>query len=210
MCILIERVLNKPINSNSFVIYSHLNSSCIIIDPGSKDCEHLISFVKSKRLKPDYIFLTHEHFDHIWGVNILKDTFNVKILCSDICSNRIVNKKKNLSLFYDQIGFETYPADISVKEVYYFFKWNGIKVEVIKTPGHSDASICFIIENNLFSGDTIIKNKKTVIKLPTGNKLKLIESLSTIQKRFCIKKPIIYPGHGDPFQFEEIRNQEFI
>jgi hydroxyacylglutathione hydrolase len=208
--ILIERIPNKPIDSNSFVIYSDVNNSCIIVDPGTKDCANLISFIKNKSLTPEYIFLTHEHFDHIWGVNILKEMFNLKIVCSDVCSSMIVDKKKNLSLFYDQIGFETYPADMCIEELNYFVKWNTFKIEVMKTPGHSEGSVCFLIENNLFTGDTIINNKKTIIKLPSGNRLKLIDSLSILQKRFGSKKPAMYPGHGEPFQFEEIRNQEFV
>ena len=61
---------------------------------------------------PEYIFLTHEHFDHIWGVNLLKEIYNSHLICSLTCSQKIVNKKKNMSIFYNQVGFEIYPVDI--------------------------------------------------------------------------------------------------
>ena len=210
MNLFIQQVRNKPIDSNSFLIYSDINNSCIIIDPGTEDCENLISNVKEKNLRPEYIFLTHEHFDHIWGVNALKDTFELKLVCSKICSTKIVDKKKNLSLFYNQVGFETYSADIYFEELDYQINWNEIKIEALKTPGHSDSSVCFLVGNNLFTGDTIIKDQKTIVKLPTGNKLKLVQSLSILNKRFKSLNPTIYPGHGEPFQFEQIKNQEFV
>ena len=82
MSVFIERILNKPIDSNCFVIHALGKHSCIIIDPGTEDCEDLIRFLKSKYLIPEYIFLTHEHFDHIWGIKKLKETYSCKLICS--------------------------------------------------------------------------------------------------------------------------------
>lgn len=208
MSIFIERIPNKPIESNSFVIYTYANNSCIVIDPGTEDCNDLIEYLEGKRLIPEYIFLTHEHFDHIWGVNKLKETYNSKIVCSIDCSVRIIDSKKNMSLFYNQIGFETYPADIYIEDTNYHLEWNDKKVEFISTKGHSDASICILIDNNLFTGDTIIKNSKTVIKLPGGSKSKLIESLYLLNNKFSEKHIRIHSGHGDSFWYEEVKNQK--
>ena len=44
----IERIINLPINSNCFIIYKSGFSSCIILDPGSKDCSAIINFINSK------------------------------------------------------------------------------------------------------------------------------------------------------------------
>jgi glyoxylase-like metal-dependent hydrolase (beta-lactamase superfamily II) len=206
MCIIVERILNKPVDSNSFVIYTKANNSCIVIDPGTEDCDTLIEFIKRMSLHPEYIFLTHEHFDHIWGVNKIKDTYNCKIVCSKDCSDRIIDSKKNMSLFYNQIGFVTYPADISIKDTNFHLEWNEIKIEFISTKGHSDASICILIDNNLFTGDTIIKNSKTVVKLPGGSKSKLIESISILNNKFLGKRILIQSGHGESFWYGEIKN----
>lgn len=210
MNILVERIPNKPINSNSFVIYTKANNSCIIIDPGTEDCIDLFNFLKIRKLKPEYIFLTHEHFDHIWGVNKLKDTYNCKIVCSLNCSQRIIAKKKNMSIFYNQVGFETYPADIHIENIDNQIEWNGEKVEFIATQGHTDASICILIDNNLFTGDTVIKNIKTIIKLPGGSKTKLQESFSLINNKFKGKHIMINSGHGESFWYDELKVQKFV
>ena len=210
MSILVERIPNRPIDSNSFVIYTKANNSCIVVDPGTENCTDLIEFIEKNRFKPEHIFLTHEHFDHIWGVTKLKETYNCKIVSSLECSLRIVDSKKNMSLFYNQIGFETYPGDIHIEEINHNLEWNNKKIEFISTKGHSNASICILIDNHLFSGDTIIKNIKTVIKLPCGSKEKLIKSLSILNNKFLNKSIMVHSGHGESFWYEEIKNQKLL
>lgn len=204
MHILVERILNKPIDSNSFVVYSSENGSCIIIDPGTEDSTDLLKFIHENNLQPEYIFLTHEHFDHIWGVNKIKNLYDLDLVCSIDCALKIVDKKKNMSIFYNQLGFETYAADVLIDDDNNCLIWNGIQVEFILTPGHTNASLCILINNHLFTGDTIIKNFKTVVKLPGGSKLKLRESLSLLDLKFAGKQIIVHPGHGESFFYDEI------
>jgi hydroxyacylglutathione hydrolase len=199
----IKRITNKPVTSNSFVVYTHKNGKCIIIDPGSEDCEDLIIFLNENGLTPEYIFLTHEHFDHIWGVNKIKDTYSCKIVCSGNCSEKIGDKKKNMSVFYNQLGFESYTGDILIEDLHYHFDWEGLQFEFIETKGHTEASVCILVDNKLFTGDTIIKNTKTVIKLPGGSKEKLQNSLDAIFAK-TNQQTLVYPGHGDPFYLHEI------
>jgi hydroxyacylglutathione hydrolase len=210
MGILVEQITNSPIDSNCFILYTLENSSCIIIDPGTKDCEEILNFLFQKKLVPEYIFLTHEHFDHILGVNKLKEMFDCKIVCSIICADKIIDKKKNLSVFYDQIGFEAYYPDIIFKDQKSVIKWNDFKVTSYITPGHSEASICIYIDNLLFTGDTIINKEKTVVKLPGGSKTKLIKTIEDLKNLFLGKKVFIHAGHGNSFWFDEIENQSLI
>ena len=115
-----------------------------------------------------------------------------------------------MSLFYNQVGFETYPADIHIEDVNYQLIWNEEKIEFLPTKGHSDACICILIGNYLFTGDTIIKDSKTVTKLPGGSKIKLIETLSNLNSKFSNKQIFVHSGHGDSFWYDEIKNQDFI
>lgn len=202
MNVRIKKIINKPIDSNCYVLYTNKNRSCLVIDPGTEDCIKLLCFLNKHHLNPEYIILTHEHFDHIWGVNKLKDTFKCKIVCSKNCSEKIIDKKKNLSVFYNQIGFETYRADIIVSNNSNF-KWSDFPMEFLETPGHSNCCVCILIDNILFTGDTIIGGQKTVCKLPGGSKTKLKESLETISNKIYGKRIMIYSGHGDSFLFSE-------
>lgn len=201
-------VKNNPVDSNSFVIYQEDSSDCIIVDPGTQDCKDILRILEENRLSPQYIILTHEHFDHIWGTNLLKDIFGCKIICSRDCADRITDRKKNLSVFYDQVGFETYPADIIINDCKESLLWNGLEIQFFPAKGHTEGSICFLLNDNLFTGDTIIKNHKTVVKFPGGSKEKLQQSIDYIFSVFKGKKIVVYPGHGDSFCLDEIEIEE--
>lgn len=199
MPIQIKRIKNYPIASNSFIVFDDISKSCLIIDPGTEDCGELIDYFDKFKLVPEWIILTHEHFDHIWGVNSLKKKFSVELVCSRSCSEAIMNKKKNMSVFFNQIGFEVVPADKTIEELNYNLRWNGYNIEFIETKGHTYGSICIKIENSLFTGDTLIKNLRTVTKLPGGSTSDLKISIKLLSEKFKSKKPIVYPGHGDCF-----------
>jgi|ERR1035437_1697877 glyoxylase-like metal-dependent hydrolase (beta-lactamase superfamily II) len=207
---IVEGILNKPIDSNSFVLYEKGNSSCIVVDPGTSDCIGLLNFFKINNLIPEYVFLTHEHFDHIWGVNKLKESFPCKTVCSKECAEKIVDSKKNMSIFYNQIGFKTFPADILIENIDFNLIWNNLKIEFIVSKGHTEGSICIFVEDKLFSGDTIIKDHKTVVKFPGGNKNNLLNSLDIMFSKFDRKTIYVYPGHGNCFFLNEIAIEQLV
>ena len=57
-----------------------------------------------------------------------------------------------MSIFYNQVGFETYPADIFFENLNNNMLWNGINIEFIASQGHTHASFCILINYNLFTG----------------------------------------------------------
>jgi hydroxyacylglutathione hydrolase len=207
---IVTRVINRPVNSNSFIIYAEGSGNCILVDPGTNDCAELLDFLQVQKLIPEYIFLTHEHFDHLWGVNKLKDIYGCKTVCSKDCAEKIVNRKKNMSVFYDQVGFQTYPADILIEDIGDCLTWNNREFRFLETPGHTPGSVCISVEDKLFTGDTIIKNHKTVIKFPGGSKVELMRSLDSLFLRFRDRVIAVFPGHGDPFLLEEIAIEQLV
>lgn len=204
MSIHVELIKNKPVDSNCYVISNEKNKTCIIIDPGEKEAGQLINYFNEYGLTPELIILTHEHFDHIWGVNKLKKDYNLKLICSRYCSGKIITPKGNLSVFYDQVGFFTLPADMTVEEINSELKWNDHHVKFIPTPGHTGGCVSIDIDNNLFTGDFIIKGVMTNTKFPGSNKEKLKSSLVSVQSFYHDKNTKVFPGHGEPFYFHEI------
>ena len=200
--IVIRTIRNTPVDSNCFLIIDPEIKSAVIIDPGSKDCSNLLSVIDYHKVDPEFIILTHEHFDHIWGVNALKQKYNCTIICSKECADKIINPKKNLSVFYDQVGFETYNADIQFDTLKFSVNWQGNNIELIKTKGHSEGSICIVFNNLLFTGDTVIKDTKTVLKLPDSDRSELKKSLDYLNS-ICNNSTHIYPGHGKSFNYED-------
>jgi len=78
----------------------------IVIDPFVS--VELLDYIEGNLLTVDYIILTHEHYDHISGVNWLKDKFNTKVICNDKCAEAIINPALNFSKYFN-ILFELMP-----------------------------------------------------------------------------------------------------
>ncbi len=200
----VARFINEPVPSNCYVIYdsSTIDGVCIVVDPGSRNNTELLSYLKENSLTPQYIVLTHEHFDHIWGVNELVLIYKVPIVCSELCSQRIKDSFDNCSAMYDDnMAVVIDGATISIESIGYKLIFCGSQLEFYETPGHSDASVCFVLNGCLFTGDALLKDLKTVTKLPTGSKEKqryTLRDLYTMQGQGLI----VYPGHGDSFDLD--------
>jgi glyoxylase-like metal-dependent hydrolase (beta-lactamase superfamily II) len=67
----VKSFINDPIPSVCYLIYKNNFRDCIIIDPGNKDLIEINQFINEKSLRPVYIIITHEHFDHIVGLESL-------------------------------------------------------------------------------------------------------------------------------------------
>lgn len=202
MKLLIERIINSPVNSNCYVLYNKEQKGCIIVDPGTENCAELFIFLQRNNLKPDYVILTHEHFDHILGLNFLRFKYNFKLITTQLCSEKITNKKKNLSIFQDQVGFECQAADLFI-ELFPQLDWQNYLIRFMNTPGHTSSSLSFEIDQKLFVGDLIILGEKTVTKLPSGNKKEVLKSITFLLDKYDDSIEI-FSGHGNRFLLNEI------
>lgn len=191
---IIHKFITDTYDSNSYII-EH-KGFLLMIDTGERLSSKVITWIINNNKVLDYCLLTHEHFDHLIGYNKIINKFNPKTFCSDETKDAINNSRKNLS-FYHNIPFE-YNIENRVYKLPNFIK-------VIKTPGHSKGSICFLLENCLFVGDTILEDQKYITsKLPGGNKNELKKSISLINKFNNSLKLHIFPGHGKIFKYTNI------
>lgn len=196
----VRRLINTPIPSNCFVVFDKaVNSNCIIVDPGTKDNYELIAYISNKELVPVYIILTHEHFDHCWGVNDLVERYHVPVICSELCGECIKHEKRNCSVFYENTeAFVIDSETINVESLNFILPFGGDEVKLLMTPGHTDASISFTIGKCLFTGDALIKDMRTVTKLPTGSRTKLKETVERYRE-LQGKGYKVCAGHGESF-----------
>lgn len=200
----VKQIKNEPIDSNCFVIYDKaIRDDCIVVDPGSENNTGLYDFLKWEGLNPQYIILTHEHFDHCWGVNDLrKKCLRVKLICTSICSQSIQSRKHNHSVYHQQPGFELEPADLEVDNINWTLDWYHYIINFNSAQGHTAAGVIFTIGDYLFTGDELIKDIKTVTKLRTGSKEKLVESVKLLEEAKG-NGLIVCPGHGEVFELDE-------
>jgi glyoxylase-like metal-dependent hydrolase (beta-lactamase superfamily II) len=77
----------------------------------------------------------------------------------------------------------------------------SFRVDSIFTPGHTEGGTSFLINNNLFSGDTLLYSGPGRVDLPGGNAQKLNESFSILKE--LDPNYLVYPGHGKPFLLKD-------
>ena len=188
----IERITNGKWKENCYVV-SNVNNDALIIDPGS-DGIRIINFIKDNNLNADAIINTHAHYDHVGAISKLKDEFSIPLFLHS--KDEKLLKTANLyAKLFDGIG----PIKIPIVDYYYdqidiqdYVK--GFSIKVIFTPGHTWGSVCLLIEDSLFTGDTLFNGKIGRIDLPGGDKQSLIKSLKILSK--LPHQTTIYPGHG--------------
>ena len=194
----VERFINELMTSNCYVVYDEDTKKCLVIDPASENSLREIQFIEDKGLALDYIILTHEHTDHNWGVNSMREHFsNAKLVCSELCNKYVKKTNRAYFLFYyddPDYRYEIAPADVLIKEDG-CLEWDGHQIQFVMTPGHSYGSMCFDVEGMLFTGDTIMPFKP-YFNGRDSNEEDWNESILRI-KTLCPDNTVIYPGHGD-------------
>ncbi len=166
-------------------------NTCVVIDAGSP----LMSVKELTDKTIEAVFITHGHFDHVdyieeydkLGVPIYASEETLGFLLDEILNvsgNRIY-KIKNLVPLENRDKIESCVGTI----------------ECIKTPGHSEDSMCYLLNNEtLFSGDTVFSVTVGRDDFPTGDTNELIKSLIRILN-LDYKK--LFTGHGRPSDKQE-------
>lgn len=207
----IERFVNQLMASNCYVVVDEERGHCLCIDPASEKSEKEIAFIEQNGLTLDYIILTHEHTDHNWGVNALKQYFPCSLLvCSELCNRYVKNTNHAYFLLYfddPDYRYEIPPADVIINSDYRI-KWYENQIVFVITPGHSYGSMCIDINGNLFTGDTIMPYKPYF----NGRDSNQDDWAASIERMAALYQPInnIYPGHGDVLRFDEWLKNHYI
>jgi len=185
------------------------NNKAVIIDP----CVNTdaLQLLKDENIIDVVVLLTHEHYDHISGVNWIRENFNCKVIAIDHCAQNLPDPRRNASAYFDTLllfhspetqesreNIQPYSckADETFTE-YKCFYWENHKIEIVHSPGHSEGSVCILIDDRfVFTGDSLIKGKSTITRLPGGSKKEYSEITLPFLKSLP-KDTIIYPGHGE-------------
>lgn len=191
----IDKVIHNRFKANSYFFIE--DGKCVVIDCNA----NTLHYLQENNLLPVYLFLTHEHFDHVEGVKQLKEYFpDIIIIASHITSNLMKDSKTNMSFYLDGIGIEEIEADVYIEDTS-SFNFGEHNIQTYYTPGHTTGGIIIHIDNALFTGDTVL-NVKTPTTLPNSSKKQLRESIEFIDSHFD-DDTVFYQGHGEPFTKKE-------
>lgn len=190
----VKQIVNPIFTSNNYIITKKGIDSVWLVDIGNIDSV-LNTISKNNYIKG--VFITHPHFDHIYGINKLVETFpDCTVYTSSAGKLGLSSAKLNLS-FYHEKPIEYVGENISVlKENDTIELFDDVFIQTLETPGHNMGCLSFKINNFLFTGDSFIPNVDVVTKLKGGDKEANKKSLEKIMS--CISKDtVICPGHRE-------------
>lgn len=192
--LLVKRVVGSVLSSNMYIIHNENTSDCCLIDIG--DYESIGKYLDLNNISVSSLFITHSHFDHIYGLNDLIERFpDCTIYISDSGKDGLFDDKRNFSLYHEQpINFKGGKIRV-VKDRDIIKLSENIEIECIATPGHDTSCMTYRCGNYLFTGDSYIPNEKPVTKLKGGNKVDYQNSLQRILG-IIDSDTIVCSGHG--------------
>ena len=176
--------------TNCYLVWGENSSTCVVIDPGYEP-DTVLAEVKKLGKEIAAILLTHGHFDHVGGVKDIVAEIGCPVY---LCEN-------DLSM----------PTQMTAGPLYYtntygegdFVELAGLSFKVLHTPGHTPGSVCLLVENVLFSGDTLFAGSCGRTDLPGGDWNAIHESLRRLMR--MPGELTVYPGHGQATTLEHER-----
>lgn len=174
-----------------------LQSATYLFDGYLVDCggfEKIIEALGGRELKG--IFLTHCHQDHIYGIEKVLNRFPLaKVYCSQKTLEGLHNDTLNLSYIIPEHSFcFTKDENVVILEEG-IHTIDDMAIEVISTPGHSEDCLSFIIEDNIFTGDSYIPFAKVFTKWPTSNKAMALANETMLKELVTARGLNVFPGH---------------
>ena len=197
----IEQKVIGACYTNVYLVISEQNNA-VLIDPAD-DAEDIIAWIKTLGVSLKYIFITHGHADHVLALERVKEFFNVPVIISKTDAERLVNPVLINERPYVKTPVNPVYPDLLIQEGDELWL-EELKLRFYAMPGHTDGSLAVIVNDVIFTGDTLLKNGHGKTSLPGGNTEKLISSIRRMLKEFEGNYRIL-PGHRDETTLDEER-----
>jgi glyoxylase-like metal-dependent hydrolase (beta-lactamase superfamily II) len=196
--ILIHRIVNGKWSENCYIV-SNKHNQAIIIDPGG-NFNLMCDYLKENNLSLSAIINTHGHFDHVVSVADLVKKHQCPFYLHSNDERLLKSANLYMTLFEGEEKIGIPLVDFHLDNITLPLIIDDFEIQVLFSPGHTEGSVCFLIESALFTGDTLLKNTIGRIDLPGANKEKLSKSLQMLSK--LNGSLDVYPGHGEQTTLE--------
>ncbi len=189
----ITRIAGGPLPTNCYFLKDEATGASAVVDPGFESGE--LSELARSDGRVEAILLTHGHFDHIAGVAKLKRETGAKIY---LYSDELLFVKDgalNLTGMFFESAVPPFSVDFPLNDGD-TIRLGSLKIRVMHTPGHTVGGCCYIVEDAIFSGDTLMKLSCGRTDFPTGSDSQMLDSLRRLGELKGDYR--VFPGHGSP------------
>lgn len=186
----IDSLTVGPIGTNCYILQEEQAKLCAVIDPGD-EAERIEKAVESTGCTPVMILLTHGHFDHYTAVGeLLKKWPELPVY---ICEKDVTDQASG--------GYDLLFPRLTEKNQRYYkdgdrLTLGSLTISVLETPGHSRGSVCLVVEDVIFSGDTLFYGSCGRTDFAGGSYQDILRSLKKLAQ--LPGQYRVYPGHDRP------------
>ncbi len=184
----IFQLQTTSLQTNTYIVQN--GNKGFVVDPGG-DYEKIKEKIDRNGIDIEAVLLTHGHFDHANSALFFQQN-NAKVFCHENDLEKLTTFRG--MAFWGGVQQNKVTADV-VLHGGETLNVAGLKIEVVWTPGHSLGSVCYIVEDKIFCGDTIFLTSYGRTDFYDGSHEQIKES---IEKIFAIEgDKKLLPGHGE-------------
>lgn len=167
--------------TNVYIVASK-EKNAILIDPAD-NAKTIIDTIDQLGVKLKYIFITHGHTDHILALKEVKEHFDVPVVISKIDAWRLSDEELINERTYVKVPYVAVRPDILISAGDSIYL-DELEFDFYPMPGHTDGSMAIVVDDVIFSGDTLLREKHGKTTLPGGNEEMLIASINKMLEDF--------------------------
>ncbi len=171
------------LQTNCYIVSN--GSRCIAIDPGA-EAGKVLTFLREQGLTLEAVLLTHGHFDHVGAAEELTKATGCEVWIHESD--------------FSATDLQMFPmAATDIPEIFFFeegdrLDFADLDISIMETPGHTPGSVCILIDDAMFAGDTLFSGSIGRTDLPGGDMRWMQNSL--VRLKALKKSCTVYPGHG--------------